>query len=191
MCNAEWSMGPCATGPRVVEGPLDCRLFCSDARRSYYAPSLPNAARPEFPSTQWNTQGPLRLLKHFASRSAYSAQDDSPPAAPSLPAHHRLRRPHVVVTVVHSHHHHMLGASRPLFSGLGRDLEVVLLTLRIGQLPDGLNVFPISGIHRVLRPLDGRVSVPGTEVHVNLTILHRRRQIFDPRRSRIHLKPAA
>src|SRR5258708_10873282 len=85
----------------------------------------------------------------------------------------------------------MLRRSGPVFSSLRRYLEVILFVLRIGQLPDGLYVFPISGIHRVLRALDGRVSVPGPEVHVNLTTLHGRRHIVNSRRSRIHLKPPA
>src|SRR3979490_1110773 len=110
---------------------------------------------------------------------------------PSLPAHHRLRRSHVVVPVVHSHHHHVLGRSGPVFSSFRRDLEVVFLTFRVGLLPNGLHVFPIPGIHRVPRTLDRGVAAPSPKVHVDLTTFYRRRQIFDPRRSRIHLKPTA
>src|SRR5579863_4666819 len=102
---------------------------------------------------------------------------------------HCFRCAHVVVSVIDADHDHVLGGR--IFARLGRNLEVVVLALCVGELPHRLNISPLAGVQRIFGTLDGRESVGGAEVDVNLPSLERGSEVFDSRRSGINFKAAA
>src|SRR5512135_1757148 len=71
----------------------------------------------------------------------------------------------------------MLG--RRVFRALQSDLEVVVLTRKVRELTDRLDVLPIAGVHGIFRALDRRKSVLCTEADMNLHSLERGVQIVD------------
>src|SRR5271168_2016472 len=85
-------------------------------------------------------------------------------AQKSLRPQDRLRRRHVLVFVVNADHDYMFG--RGVFGGIERNLEVILVSLRVGDLPDRFHILPIGGVDGKFRALDGGETVLGAKVHM-------------------------
>src|SRR5271166_2465542 len=108
-----------------------------------------------------------------------------------LSPHQRLGSAHVVIAIVNAHDHYMVWRTCAVFCSRRGDSEVVVLRLSVGELTQGLDVSPVTGIDGIFRALDGRKTISGAERNMNLPALVRCRQILDPWRGGVHFKPAA
>src|SRR5260370_14710109 len=86
------------------------------------------------------------------------------------------------------------GGARRGRTGGQRNAEVVVLGFGIRNFSHGLEKLPIAGVKRILRPPDRGEAVAGTEGHMDFSAVIGQEgsiQVFDLRRSVIHLKARA
>ncbi len=98
---------------------------------------------------------------------------------------------HVVVTVVDTNHDYVLGRSCAIFRGFGSGFEIVGLGFCVGELADGFDVLPISGIDGIFGAFNGRKTIDRAEGNVNLAAVKSGGEIFDTRRGSVNLEAAA